>query len=60
MLLILVTPLIGAAGRPEDGFLFFISLLGFLCFILGILYLPDLLRNLIRKFRHRHGEEMLS
>ena len=50
--------LLGAAGRPADGFLFFIVLLGFLGFILGILYLVDYIKILIRRFMERNGEEI--
>lgn len=39
------------AGRPEDGFLFFIVLLGFLGLILGIIYLAELITFLIRVFQ---------
>ena len=52
--------LLGAAGRPKDGFLFFIVLLGFLGAILGILYLVDYIKILIRRFFEGNGEEMLS
>ena len=52
--------LLGAAGRPKDGFLFFIVLLGFLGVILGILYLVDYIKILIRRFFEGNGEEMLS
>jgi hypothetical protein len=38
-------------GRPEDGFLFFIVLLGFLGLILGIIYIGELILFLIRVFR---------
>lgn len=51
--------LFGAAGRPRDGFLFFIVLLGFLGLILGILYLIDYIKILIRRFLEGNGEEML-
>ena len=46
-----VIALFGGTGRPEDGFLFFIVLLGFLGLILGILYLVDFIRDLIRMFQ---------
>ncbi len=49
--------LFGAAGRPSDGFLSFIVLLGFLGFILGILYLADYIKILIRRFFESNGEE---
>lgn len=42
--------LLGAAGRPEDGFLFFIVLLGFLGVLLGIIHLVEYVRNRIRDF----------
>ena len=42
--------LFGGTGRPADGFLFFVVVLGFLGLILGILYLVDYIRNLIQRF----------
>ncbi|MCK5066409.1 MAG: hypothetical protein KAR16_03175 [Bacteroidales bacterium] len=38
-------PLWGGTGRPSDGFLSFILLLGFLLLILGILHLADHLKR---------------
>ncbi len=38
-------PLWGGTGRPSDGFLSFILLLGFLLIILGILHLADHLKH---------------
>jgi len=43
-------PLFGAAGRPKDGLLFFIVVLGFLGLILGILHLADFIKLRLRKF----------
>jgi purine-cytosine permease-like protein len=40
-------PLWGGTGRPSDGFLSFILLLGFLLIILGILHLADHLKRRI-------------
>ena len=51
--------LFGGTGRPKDGFLAFIVLLGFLGIILGILYLVDYIKILIRRFLERNGDEML-
>ena len=51
--------LFGGTGRPNDGFLAFIVLLGFFGIILGILYLVDYIKILIRKFLDRNGEKML-
>jgi hypothetical protein len=59
MALFATCPLFGAAGRPSDGFLSFIVILGFLGVILGSLYLIDFLRLLIRRLLERNGEEML-
>ncbi len=41
--------LFGAAGRPKDGFLSFIILLGFLGLILGIILMIDYIRFLARR-----------
>ena len=47
------TFLLGGTGRPEDGLLFFLVLLGFLGFILGIIhlveYIPVLIEKIIKK-----------
>ena len=45
-------PLQGGTGRPSDGLLSFVLLLGFLLFILGILHLAAYLK--------RWGEEILE
>ena len=59
-ILILASPaLFGAAGRPSDGWLSFIIVLGFLGTILGILYIIDLIRTLLRRMLHKNGEETL-
>ena len=50
----------GAAGRPSDGFLSFIVLLGFLGIILGILYLVDYIKILIRRFMESNGEDIIN
>jgi hypothetical protein len=49
-MLIAASQLFGGTGRPEDGFLFFLVILGFLGLILGILYLVDYIKILIRRF----------
>jgi hypothetical protein len=41
-------PLLGGTGRPSDGFLSFVLLLGFLLVILGILQLAAYLKRKIR------------
>ena len=41
-------PLWGGTGRPSDGLLSFLLLLGFLLLILGILHLTDHLRSRIK------------
>ena len=48
----------GAAGRPSDGWLSFVVVLGFLGVVLGMLYLIDLIRAVIRRLLHRNGEEV--
>ena len=50
----------GGTGRPSDGFLFFIILLGFLGLILGVLYLVDYIKILIRRFMERNGEDIIN
>ena len=50
----------GGAGRPSDGFLSFIVLLGFLGLILGVLYLVDYIKILIRRFMERNGEDIIT
>jgi hypothetical protein len=57
--LLLPLATLGAAGRPEDGFLFFVVLLGLLGGVLGILYLVDLLKILIKRLLERNGEDAL-
>jgi hypothetical protein len=59
IVLLTTCSLYGAAGRPADGFLSFIVILGFLGVILGMLHLIDYLRHLIRRLLERNGEEML-
>jgi hypothetical protein len=58
LLLALPFYLFGAAGRPEDGFLSFIVVLGFLGMILGILYLVDFIRVQIRRFLEKNGDDL--
>lgn len=58
--LVPMIPLMAAAGRASDGFLFFIVVLAFLGTILGILYLIDLVKNLIKRFFERNGQETLQ
>jgi len=41
-------PLWGGTGRPSDGMLSFLLLLGFLLIVLGIVHLIDHLNNKIR------------
>jgi hypothetical protein len=41
-------PLMGGTGRPSDGFLSFVLLLGFLLILLGILQLAAYLKRKIR------------
>ena len=43
-------PLQGGTGRPSDGFLSFVLLLGFLMLILGILQLAAFLKRKIQDF----------
>jgi hypothetical protein len=57
ILLLSSTVVFGAAGRPSDGWLSFVVVLGFLGVVFGMLYLIDLLRATIRKLLHRNGEE---
>lgn len=52
-------PLWGGTGRPSDGFLSFILLLGFLGILLGILYLVDFIKLKVRKFLDETGENLL-
>ena len=42
--------LFGAAGRPKDGFLSFLVILGFLGLLLGIILMIDYIRFLARRF----------
>jgi len=48
LILIPASLLFGGTGRPEDGFLFFVVILAFLGLVLGVLYLVDYIRELIR------------
>jgi len=41
-------PLWGGTGKPSDGFLSFLLLLGFLLIVLGILHLADCLKRWIK------------
>ena len=41
-------PLWGGTGRPSDGMLSFLLLLGFLSFVLGILHLVDHMKRCLR------------
>ena len=52
-------PLWGGTGRPSDGFLSLILLLGFLGTLLGLLSLIDFIKLKIRKFLREVGEAML-
>ena len=58
-MLVPVIPLMAAAGRASDGLFFFIVVLAFLGSILGILYLVDLVRDLIRRYFEKNGQESL-
>jgi hypothetical protein len=51
-------PLWGGTGRPRDGFLSFILVLGFLVTLLGILLLIDFIKLKVRKFLKEIGEAM--
>lgn len=51
-------PLWGGTGRPGDGFLSFILLLGFLGILLGILCFVDFIKQKIWKFLEEIGEAM--
>lgn len=42
-----LNPLMGGTGRPDDGFLSFILLLGFLLILLGILQIAACLKRKI-------------
>lgn len=54
LILCAFTPsLSGGTGRPEDGFLFFVVILGFLGIILGILYLVEYIPILFRRWLER-------
>jgi len=44
MLFLVLLPLFGGTGRPSDGFLSFVLVMGFLLGILGVLHLIDRLR----------------
>jgi len=52
LLFLELLPLWGGTGKPADGFLSFILLLGFLGVILGILYGIEYLKRIISEF-HR-------
>jgi hypothetical protein len=43
----LCLPMLGAAGRPSDGFLSFVLLFGFLFVLWGVMYLLDLAKKKI-------------
>jgi hypothetical protein len=47
LLVLMYLPLFGGAGRPSDGFLSFILLMGFLLGILGVLHLIERLKRWI-------------
>ena len=49
-------PLLGGTGRPSDGFLSFILLLGFLLLIFGALSLIDYIKRKIQDFLMEIGE----
>ncbi len=51
-------PLWGGTGRPSDGFLSFILLLGFLGALLGFLCFVDFIKQQIWKFLEEIGEAM--
>ena len=48
---LLQLPLWGGTGRPADGFLSFVLLLGFFLVLLGILYGIEYLKRVIAEFR---------
>ena len=50
LLCLVLLPLWGGTGKPADGFLSFILLLGFLGIILGILYGIEFLKRVISEF----------
>lgn len=58
ILVLCTTLLYGAAGRPSDGWLSFVVILGFLGAVLGILYLIDIIRAFIKRVLERNGEEI--
>ena len=47
LLCLFLNPLMGGTGRPSDGFLSFVLLLGFLLILLGILQLAVCLKRKI-------------
>ena len=47
LLYLVLLPLWGGTGKPADGFLSFVLLLGFLGIILGILYGIEILKRII-------------
>ena len=53
------TSLLGGTGRPEDGLLFFLVLLGFLGVILGIIHLADFIKIRIRQYLDQILEGLL-
>lgn len=44
-------PLFGGTGKPEDGFLSFLLLFGFLLLLLGILHGIECIKKLISELR---------
>lgn len=51
-ILMLVVPAVsmyGGTGRPEDGFLFFVFVLGLLGLILGVIHLVDYIKIQVRR-----------
>jgi len=49
LLVVAVLPLWGGTGRPSDGFLSYIILLGIMLVILAILHLPGYIKRRIQK-----------
>jgi len=52
-------PLSGGTGRPSDGLLSFLLLLGFLGLVYGVFSLIDFIKRRIWKFLEEIGEAML-
>ena len=50
--------LLGGTGRPSDGLLSFLLLLGFLVLLLGILSLADYIKLRVRKLLNEIGEDL--